>query len=59
MYMFPGHSYDQVLDIPVPIREWFKRRWNKQKEAEQGNKPPMQDLDTPLPASQRAKYTKK
>jgi hypothetical protein len=58
--MFPGHSYDQAMNIEVPIRKWLMRRWNKQKEAENNaGKKPMQDLDTPLSQTARQQYLKK
>jgi len=58
--MFPGHSYDQAMDVSVPIRRWLIKRWNKQKQLENsGNKKPIDDLDEPLSQSEKKKYMKK
>jgi len=46
-------SWDDALDLEVPVRKWLINRWNKQKEVENGNGQP--PTDRPLTESERRK----
>ena len=35
MYAFQGETYKSAMAVPVPVRKWLIKRWNKQKEQEQ------------------------
>lgn len=36
MYIFAGMNYTSAMEVPVPVRKWLIRRWNEQKEKENG-----------------------
>jgi len=60
MYAFDGESWESAMKIPIAIRKWLIKRWNKQKEQEQKdqNNQPGGDTSQPLTPGERMKMIK-
>ena len=50
MYAYPGVSYRDAYDMPIPIRRWFIKTFNKRQEKENGNNP---NINKPLSPIQK------
>jgi len=58
MYAF-GETYDGAMNVPIEIRKWLIKRWNKQKEQENKADAAQQTPDTPLTPAERIKMIKR
>ena len=55
MYAYPGFSYSDAYNLPVSIRKWFIKKFNKRQAEEQKNQKNQTNSNEPLNMAQKLK----